>query len=84
MLKDMICTPILLSQRSQVRNEFDKAWMHLSSTDSECMQVAVKGKSSTSNDPDDVKISYKIFKRIITETLFADFLAISQPYGKRG
>lgn len=84
MIKDMICTPILLSQRSQVRNEFDRAWMHLSSTDLECMQVAVKGKSSSSNDPDDMKISYKIFRRIVTETSFADFFSISLPFGKKG
>jgi hypothetical protein len=84
MIKDMICTPILLSQRSQVRNEFDSAWMYLSSTDLECMQVAVKGKSSSSNDPDDMKITFRIFMRLVTETSFGEFIASRLPCGKKG
>lgn len=78
-IKDMVCTPVLLCLRPNVKSALDDAWVILCVDDSETIQL-------TQNQPgplDDVKISYRIFVKLLTLTKFEKFLQASATYGKK-
>ena len=87
MTKDMICVPVILSMRSELRYEFDKAWQHLSTTDTAMIQYSARIQSSVAarvGDPDDLKITYKILMRILRETSFSKYIDVGARFGKKG
>ena len=87
MTKDMICVPIILSMRSEIRYEFDKAWQYLSTTDTKMIQYSAKIQSSVSakvGDPDDLKITYKILMKILKDTSFSKYIEVGARFGKKG
>jgi hypothetical protein len=87
MTKDMICVPIILSMRSEVRYDFDKAWHHLSTTDTAIIQYSARIQSSVSakaGDPDDLKITFKILMKILKETSFSKYIDVGARFGKKG
>ena len=87
MTKDMICVPIILSMRSEVRYDFDKAWHHLSTTDTSIIQYSARIQSSVSakaGDPDDLKITFKILMKILKETSFSKYIEVGARFGKKG
>lgn len=87
MTKDMISVPIILSMRSEVRYEFDKAWHHLSTTDTTMIQYSARIQSSVAakaGDPDDLKITFKILMKILKETSFSKYIEVGARFGKKG
>lgn len=87
MVKDMLCTPVILSLRSYVKHQFDAAWIELSCNDLETTLYAAKLTNSAAAraaDPDDLKITFKILMKILTATPFAKFMQTATVYGTRG
>ena len=87
MAKDMICTPVILSMRSFIKHEFDAAWLHLSTTDTDTILYAAKKTSSVAAraaDPDDLKITFRILNKILVQTAFNKYLETATVYGVRG
>ena len=87
MAKDMICTPVILSMRSFIKHEFDSAWLHLSTTDTDTILYAAKKTSSVAaraSDPDDLKITFRILNKILVHTAFSKYLETATVYGTRG
>jgi hypothetical protein len=87
-IKAMLCCPVLISMRSEVESIFEKSWMTLSTTNVYCMQYAAREASShpvgSSQDPDDTKLTYKIFEMILSKTDFAKYMVMARPFGKKG
>lgn len=79
-LKRMLCVPVLLSMRGEVENSFDKAWLDLSMHDTEAILMA----QHPPLDPDDLRITHKMFRRILMETKFSRFMVKSTSFGKKG
>jgi hypothetical protein len=87
MVKDMICVPVILSLRSVVKHEFDKAWLALSSSDTETAEFAARKLSTAQSraaDPDDMKITFKIFYKILTQTSFQKYFLTKSVFGMKG
>lgn len=85
-LKDMLCVPIILLLRGELRSVLDKVWVQLSgSQDSYCIQYAAKARQSmSSTDPDDLRINFKIFEKILDETDFSRYMRTSTVFGRKG
>ena len=83
MIKKMICTPIILSMWPEVMTKFTKSWDELSTSDTQAMEYAARLK--TVKDPDDVKIPYELFNKIISNTRsdFYIYLKKASVFGKR-
>lgn len=87
MTKDMLCVPVILSMRGELRNAFDKAWLYLSNNDTATIQYATKIQSTVAaraGDPDDLKINYKILKKILKMTSFSKYIEVGARFGLLG
>ena len=85
MIKDMLCAPVILSLRSELRHEFDAAWLSLSNSDQSVFNYAAHTQTTASRmDPDEFQITYKIFRKIMTKTSFTKYLEMARPFGKLG
>mmetsp|Transcript_3047 Transcript_3047/g.6853 ORF Transcript_3047/g.6853 Transcript_3047/m.6853 type:complete len:549 (+) Transcript_3047:295-1941(+) len=86
MVKAMLCVPVILSLRSEVHANFDRAWQALSSSDTETIQYAARKHTTVTaraGDPEDLKISYRIFSKILTQTTFSKYMATAAVFGPR-
>ncbi len=83
MVKDMICTPVLLSMRSEVRHRFDAAWEGLAGGDTEVIQYMGR-KSNFVTDPDELKLTHRLLQKVYTQTAFSDMLQVATVFGTKG
>ena len=92
-LKALLCAPVQLSLRPAVLNTFDRAWQDLVEGDKQILQYLAKQKENQSNamvkgkvdnDPDEIKIPFVFFQRLLHGPLFSQLLATKSVYGRRG
>ena len=79
-LKAMICTPVSLSLREEIKNDFDAAWLKLSFDDAGASEAARKAGSNSEN----TLISLPLFEKLISETEFAKYFRRSKQYTVKG
>jgi len=87
MTKDLICTPVILSMRNFIKHEFDNAWLELSTTDTDTILYAAKKTATAASraaDPDELKITFRILNKILSQTGFSKFMDTATVYGVRG
>lgn len=92
-LKALLCAPVQLSLRPAVLQCFDRSWQELVDSDKQVLQYLAKQKELQSNavvkgkvdnDPDDTKIPFVFFQRLLRNTSFSQLLATKRFYGRRG
>lgn len=91
-LKAMLCAPVQLSLRNAVMNAFDQGWKELTEQDKKVLEYIAHKKQLENNaknlnpnrDPDDFKITFTIFQKILKKTSFAYLLETKTVFGKRG
>eukprot|EP01038_Epipyxis_sp_PR26KG_P010405 gene10405-13975_t len=82
-VKELICVPVLQSMRSEIKAVFDQSWTDLSGTDTEAIAMASRGAAVSNGDPDLMPISYKMFRKILTETAFSDYMKVATAFGRK-
>eukprot|EP01032_Pedospumella_encystans_P018028 gene18028-20537_t len=86
MTKDLICTPVILSMRNFIKHEFDNAWLELSTTDTDTILYAAKKTATAASraaDPDELKITFRILNKILSQTGFSKYMDTATVYGVR-
>lgn len=76
----MLCTPILLSLRVDLKSLIDKAWNELSMNDLKSAQLAAKAYLA----PENVLIPYSILVKMLSLPPLNLLFEIAKPFGKRG
>ncbi len=79
-IKQLILIPIRLTFRTEVEELINRAWVELSTTDYECIKAVQNLRSS---DIDSVKISLKMFMKMVHQTSFSEIMKMNKPFGKR-
>jgi hypothetical protein len=84
-LKTILTTAVILPLRTTIMSEFDEAWQTLSSTNNEVLQYTAKmHERKEMGDPDDFKIPFKYFQKIMKDPSFSKYFEIATVFGKRG
>eukprot|EP00981_Chlorochromonas_danica_P015853 scaffold14715_cov199-Ochromonas_danica.AAC.1 len=83
----MICAPLLLSYHGSICRAFDDGFQQLLASDTSVLQYVAKKQAKAymigDKDPDDLKIPFAFFKKILTVTKFAQYMELGLPYGKK-
>ena len=77
-VKDMIVVPTLMRFRKDIKTLVEHAWLELSAKDEEAGQISMKHGD---NAIDKIKLSYKMFSKLFTETSLAQLMGVHKTFG---
>lgn len=78
-IKDLICTPVMLNLRGDLKFYIDQAWLELINMDDEASDIA----SVPRVDLDKTPLSFRLFKRLCRDTSFSRFFKPGRCYGNQ-
>ena len=76
----MICTPVTLSLREEIKADFDAAWLKLSFENADASHAARKA----GNDSEKALVTLPLFEILISNTDFAKYFRRSKQYTVKG
>jgi hypothetical protein len=79
-IKEIFCIPVKLVYRNEVQAIVAHAWAQFSVEDFDAAR-AVQNYQGT--DPEGVKISLPLLRRMMAKTILADYVRMGTPFGKR-
>lgn len=83
-LRDMILTPVQLSLRTTLSSDFDAAWLQLVKQDQEVFRFTSRKQGASVTDPDQFKIPFPMFMKLLKETDFSKYLQPATVFGSKG
>lgn len=79
-IKNMVCTPVFLHQRAELRKDLEKAWIDLTMTDLEATHAAARNSTV---DPDNAMLTFKLFEKLTRISHFSKHFEIAECFGIR-
>ena len=82
-LKRLVCVPIYLVKKDDIRGRFDEAWTELTAMN-HAVSIMMRDKVDPLKGPGALPISFRLFELLLTKTSFAKLLEVAKPFGSKG
>eukprot|EP01041_Mallomonas_annulata_P003046 gene3046-5966_t len=81
-VKDLICVPLCLTKRPEIRRLLDRCWVELVSIDEEANELADKNELAGKTQ-DENMLSLRLFNKLVMDTSFAELMVTGEVFGTR-